>query len=322
MTASRTERLVNLLIMLLVQRRAVGKDRIREILYPGSTQDAFERMFDRDKEELRSIGVPIELVPLDAYFDDEVGYRIKPSEFALPDIELTSDEAAVVGLATKVWEHSRLAEATTQAVRKLTAYGVDVDVAALDLMEARIGADEPSFDVFWAAALERTPVAFDYSRGGGPVRTRHLQPWGVVRYSGRWYVVGYDTDREDERIFRLSRVAGTARLVGRPASYAIPEGTDIRAIAERLAPAPPTESAVVLVRTGAGATLRRRAATTAHEVEGPGDQAWDRLTLPPGTWSADELLTFGSDVVVEGPESLRAAVVARLEAAAQQAGRR
>ena len=128
MTAGKSERLLNLLIMLLVQRRYVAKERIREILYPDSTQDAFEKMFERDKDELRSLGVPIEVGQMDAFFDDEPGYRIRPDEFALPDISLTADEAAVVGLATKVWQHARLAEATTEAVRKLTALGVDVDV--------------------------------------------------------------------------------------------------------------------------------------------------------------------------------------------------
>ena len=67
----KTERLFNLLIMLLVQRRYVAKDKIREILYPDSSQDAFDKMFERDKEELRSLGVPIEIGNLDAYFDDE-----------------------------------------------------------------------------------------------------------------------------------------------------------------------------------------------------------------------------------------------------------
>ena len=90
---------------------------------PGLQHDAFEKMFERDKEELRSLGVPIEVGSMDAYFDDEPGYRIRADEFALPDIELTADEAAVIGLATRVWEHARLAEATTEAVRKLTAAG-------------------------------------------------------------------------------------------------------------------------------------------------------------------------------------------------------
>ena len=73
-------------------------------------------MFERDKEELRSLGVPIEVGNIDPLFDDEPGYRISPDEFALPDIRLAADEAAVVGLATRVWEHARLAEATTDAV--------------------------------------------------------------------------------------------------------------------------------------------------------------------------------------------------------------
>jgi proteasome accessory factor B len=170
--------------------------------------------------------------------------------------------------------------------------------------------------VFWSAALERTPVAFDYQRMGRERSTRHLQPWGVVRFSGRWYVVGWDTDRGDERIFRLSRVVGAARLDGKPGSYTIPPGTDVRAIAERLAPAPPTDAAVVLVRPGRGPLLRRRATQITEGVPGPGDGDWDRLELPGGTWSAEELLSLGADLVVEAPESLRADVVARLTAAA------
>ena len=99
MSAPKTERLLNLLIMLLVQRHYVSKDRIRSILYDGASDDAFEKMFERDKEELRSLGVPIEVGQMDAYFDDEPGSRIRADEFALPEISLESDEAAVVGLA-------------------------------------------------------------------------------------------------------------------------------------------------------------------------------------------------------------------------------
>ena len=81
MTVRKSERLLNLLIMLLVQRHYVAKDRIRTILYPDSSTDGFEKMFERDKEELRSLGVPIEVGHMDAYFDDEPGYRIRPDEF-------------------------------------------------------------------------------------------------------------------------------------------------------------------------------------------------------------------------------------------------
>ncbi len=318
MTVRKTERLLNLLIMLLVQRHYVSKERIRGILYPDSTPDGFEKMFERDKEELRSLGVPIEVGSIDAYFDDEPGYRIRPDEFALPEITLEADEASVIGLATKVWEHARLAEATTEAVRKLTAAGVALDVSALDIAEPRLSADEPSFDVFWEATQERQPVEFEYRRSGEPAATtRHLQPWGVVRYSGRWYAVGFDTDRGAERVFRLSRVEGEARRVGTPGSYDVPAGTDVRATTHRLAPAPTTERAVVLVRRGAGHALRRDADRVERDVAGPDERtAWDRLAVTrSGPGLADELLGHGADVYVEEPPSVRPEIVDRLRAA-------
>ncbi len=318
MTVRKSERLLNLLIMLLVQRSHVSKERIRAILYPDSSHEAFEKMFERDKEELRSLGVPIEVGNIDPFFGDEPGYRIRPDEFALPDIALEADEAAVIGLATRVWEHARLAEATTEAVRKLTALGVPLDVSALDIAQPRLTADEPSFDVFWEATQERTPVEFEYRRSGQPAATtRHLEPWGVVRYSGRWYAVGLDTDRGEERVFRLSRVEGEARRAGAPASYDIPAGTDLREIARRLAPAPTIERAVVLVRTGAGHGLRRVAESVETGVAGPDERTgWDRLVVSrTGLGLADELLGHGADVYVEEPESLRRTVVERLTAA-------
>lgn len=321
LTGRKSERLLNLLIMLLVQRHYVSKDRIRAILYPDASTEAFEKMFERDKEELRSLGVPIEVGNMDAYFDDEPGYRVRPDQFALPEIELTPDEGAVIGLATRVWQHARLAEATTEAVRKLTALGIEVDESALDIAEPRLSADEPSFDVFWEATQERSPVAFDYRRAGETrASTRHLQPWGVVRYSGRWYVVGHDTDRGEERVFRLSRVQGEARRTGAPGSYDVPAGTDVRETALRLAPAPSTGEATVLVRRDAGVALRAGAERVEADVPGPDDRTpWDRLHLQRGSSAADEMLGYGDDVYVEAPEELRREVVDRLRASLEVA---
>jgi proteasome accessory factor B len=321
-SATKTERLLNLLIMLLVQRRYVSKERIRAILYDDAPSDeAFEKTFERDKEELRSLGVPIEVGQMDPYFDDEPGYRVRADEFALPEISLEPDEASVVALATKVWDNAKLAEATTDAVGKLTAAGLDLDLTALDIAQPRLSADEPSFEVFWEATTTRRPVTFEYRRPGydAPL-TRHLQPWGVVRFSGRWYVVGLDTDRGQERVFRLSRVVGKAKLSGRPGSFEIPPGTDVRESARRLAPEAPTEEAVVLVRPGAGAPLRRAAASMEPDVPGPDEETpWDRLRLPGGAQS-DELLSLGPDVYIESPAALRDEVVRRLRAATEVLG--
>ena len=321
MTTSKTERLLNLLIMLLVQRHYVSKQRIREILYADApSSDAFEKTFERDKEELRSLGVPIEVGQMDAYFDDEPGYRIRADQFALPEISLESDEAQVVALATRVWDHARLAEATTDAVGKLTAAGLDLDLEALEIAQPRLSADEPSFDVFWEATLSRRPVTFDYRRPGyDQPLTRHLEPWGVVRYSGRWYVVGQDTDRGEERVFRLTRVVGPATMSGPPGAFSVPPGTDVRDLARRLAPSSPGEEAVVLVRPGAAAVLRRTATNTQSDVDGPDEHTpWDRLYLSGA--QADELLAFGSDLYVEGPAALRDEVVERLRAGVEATG--
>jgi proteasome accessory factor B len=313
MSGSKTERLLNLLIMLLVQRHYVSKERIREILYADSPSvDAFEKTFERDKDELRSLGVPIEVGQMDAYFDDEPGYRIRADQFALPEISLEPDEASVVALATRVWDHARLAEATTDAVGKLTAAGLELDLGALEIAQPRLTADEPSFDVFWEATVSRRPVTFDYRRPGYPdPLTRHLEPWGVVRFSGRWYVVGKDTDRGEERVFRLSRVVGQARMSGPAGSFVVPPGTDVREATRRIEPAAPAEETVVLVRPGAAAVLRRTATSVEADVEGPDEETpWDRLRLSAA--QTDELLAFGPDLYVEGPASLRDEVVSRL----------
>ncbi|GAA4821664.1 helix-turn-helix transcriptional regulator [Nocardioides caeni] len=318
MPAPKSERLLNLLIMLLVQRRPIGKDRIRELLYPDSRPDAFEKMFERDKDELRSLGVPVEVATIDPLFEDEVGYRIPPEAFALPSIDLTAEEAAVVGIAARVWQHATMAQVTSEAVRKLSAAGIDVDLGALDIAQPVLTAEEPGFEACWRAACERMVIEFDYRRpGADSAMRRHVQPWGVVRSSGRWYVVGYDTDRGAERVFRLSRVEGDVHAVGTPRAFEIPPDTDIREIARRLAPPTVPERVVLLVRSGAGESLRRTAEQVATDVTGPdGSAGWDRLEVeraPVGI--LDDVLSHGPDVVVLEPASLRARVVARLEGA-------
>ncbi|MGA9746476.1 MAG: WYL domain-containing protein [Nocardioides sp.] len=314
MTARKSERLLNLLITLLVARSYVSKARIREVIedYQTSSDDAFEKMFERDKEELRSLGIPIEVGSADKGFDDEPGYRVERSAFELPDIDLEPEEAAVIGLAARVWQHAGLAAATSDALVKLKAAGLSVDRAALDLVQPQIAAEEPAFEPFWNATRTRTEITFDYRRSNGPeVTTRHLQPWGVVSYRGRWYVAGHDVDREATRMFRLSRVVGTPVPAKRGGTFVVPEGTDLRQVTSALAPATPDRQAVMLVREGAGHGLRRHS----EPVEGDAPVGWDRLSVrySGGGGILDEVLGYGADVIVVEPQELRSAVVDRLQ---------
>ncbi len=313
MAARKSERLLNLLITLLVSRSYVTKERIRSVVeqYRDAGDEAFEKMFERDKDELRSLGVPVEVGHLDRAFEDEPGYRIERAAFELPEIDLEPDEAAVVGLAARVWQHAGLASATTDALVKLKAAGVSVDRAALGTVAPQLTVAEPAFEAFWQATRDRTPVAFDYrtaQRAG--TSERHLEPWGVVSFRGRWYVVGHDTDRAAPRLFRLSRVLGEVRTTDAPGSFDVPPGTDIHALTASLAPAEPRHRAVLRVRQGAAIGLRRQASP----VEGSAPAGWELLEVSYARTDAmaDEVLGYGGDVVVEEPADLRDLVVSRL----------
>jgi len=317
MSARKSERLLNLLITLLVSRGYVTKDRLRQVIpdyTQASSEDAFEKMFERDKEDLRALGIPIEVGGYDPLFDDDQGYRVARSAFELPEIDLEADEAAVIGLAARVWQQAGLAAATSDALMKLRAAGVEVDREALNVAQPRLAEDEPSFERFWEAVSTRRTVSFDYRRStAAQPTTRHLQPWGIVSYRSRWYVVGFDLDRDDHRLFRLSRVVGEVAFTGPEGSFTVPEGTDIRALTSRLAPDTGERTAVVLAREDRALALRHRAA-----AKEPAEEGWDRLEVAFGRTAAlgEELVTDGDDVVAVEPEELRSMVVERLRAVA------
>jgi proteasome accessory factor B len=306
---------MNLVIALLVTRQFLTKERIRAVVegYHSQSDEAFERMFERDKEDLREIGIEIEVGNFDELFDDEPGYRIRRDAFELPEIHLDADEAAVVGLAARVWQHARLAEQTSSALVKLRAAGIEVEPDALSLVEPRLSAGEAAFEPFWSAVLTRTPVRFGYSRSGEAPQERHLEPWGLLSWHGRWYVVGYDRDRDATRMFRVSRVRGQVRSDGAAGDYAVPVDLDLRAEAQALMPGAPEGSATLLVRSGAGHALRRRATSVL-----PADGGFDLVELPyAGRWqTAEEIAGYAADVVVQEPPELRETVVRVLTGAA------
>ncbi|OBG15617.1 WYL domain-containing protein [Mycolicibacterium celeriflavum] len=329
MAISKVERLMNLVIALLSTRNFLTAERIRETVsgYSDSPSDeAFSRMFERDKNELRDLGIPLETGRV-SQFDPTEGYRINREAYALPAVELTPDEAAAVAVATQLWESPELITATQGALLKLRAAGIDIE--AVDAAPAitstatlpGLRGSEEVLGILLSAIDSGQAVQFSHrSSRSEPYTTRTVEPWGVVTDQGRWYLVGHDRDRDAVRTFRLSRIGAEVAAIGPPGAVRRPPDVDLREIVGRaVGDWPSGGQARVWIAEGRGTALRRRAASVApHTHNG---RAGEVITIDIGTFDrlAREVASYGPDAVALEPESLREDVLARLRAQADRA---
>ncbi|QNG18752.1 WYL domain-containing protein [Rhodococcus triatomae] len=321
MATSKIERLVNLVICLLSTRQFLTAEKIRESVagYQDSPSDeAFSRMFERDKNELRDLGVPLETGPA-ARFSTVEGYRIDRDAYELPDIDLTSAESAAVAIAAALWQSPELASAAQNAMLKLRAAGIQLDPdtdAPVTAMPARTRGSEPALKSLLAAIDAGRAVRFRHR--GAPnaeFTSRTVQPWGVVTRRGRWYLVGHDEDRDAVRTFRLSRIGDDVTPIGPEGAVRKPDHVDLRTVVEQVTG---DESdtlagrATVWVATDRAQEVRRLGTVTeARDLAGrPGDV----LDVPVRSWEwvARVIAGHGADAVVLGPEELRNQVIAIL----------
>jgi proteasome accessory factor B len=315
-SAARAERLVNLVLCLLGSRRYLTAEQLREIVpgYTGGSEEAFLRTFERDKAELRDLGVPIE-VGRNSITDLVDGYRIARDDYELDDVRLEPDEAAAVALAVRLWDSPELTGAATGALHKLRAAGIDVDEEALPRVEPRVAAAEPAFEPLLAAVRADAAVRFCYRRSGdSQAGTRTLDPWGVVSWRGRWYVVGHDRDRDAPRCFRLSRIVGAPAPFGQ-AVVLRPPGIDLMAyVAASAEPQEPATAELWVAWQRASGLRRRGTVVGPRELAGrPGELI--RIELAHPEKAAGWIAGFGADAVVLSPEVLAKAVAERLRGA-------
>ena len=318
MSSRRTERLVNLVLCLLSTRQYLTAERIRAAV-PGyepeeggpRASDAFKRMFERDKAELRELGVPLE-TGRNSVFDTEDGYRIARRDYELPEISLAPDEAAAVGLAARLWQSAGLAEAARGALVKLRAAGIEVDpVGELDV-EARMDATEQALHPCLDAVQAGRAVAFVYRKPDGSRERREVEPWGVVSWRGRWYLVGHDRGRDAVRCFRLSRVSGAVRPTGPGGAVKVPTGIDLVAHVAAFDPSERRGIARVRVRRGAATGLRRMSRLVERGEDADLLDVW---YVDP-EWVADRIARYGPAAVVLDPPEVRDAVLRRFRALA------
>lgn len=312
----RTERLLNLVLCLMSARRAVARADIHASV-PGygpiASGAAFERMFERDKDELRGMGVPIETV-FDAH-GDIAGYRIARDQYALPPLNFTSAELAVIALAAGVWDEAILGPSALTALRKIEAVqGEPARTTDDSLVRVQVSAADAALLPLMAALRERRVVTFDYQGAAAthPAR-RRVDPWGVVSREGRWYLVAYDHDREASRVFRLSRIEGTVQVTAQEQTQPAEPNVDLLALIMQSEP----EAAIharVAIQAGAGAHLRRMA----DEPLDPFASVEANVTAPNSMHLLASLCSAGEHAVVLEPAEVRAQVIARLQAVEQR----
>ncbi|MGZ0710928.1 helix-turn-helix transcriptional regulator (plasmid) [Coraliomargarita sp. W4R53] len=285
----------------------------RELHESGSSKAALEKSFERDKLNLRQLGVPIETLGDTSDPDDlrEARYRIAIGEYSLPeDIEFTPAEIALLNIAGGVWGEGSMTDAARGGLRKIRALGIEVDEPIIGFAP-RISLREASFVPLERAIDRCKAVSFPYLKPGeASARTRRLQPLALVEYEARWHVFGIDVDAQAERTFLLSRIVGDVVITRQGFERQLRESAGERAIAG-LDEVARRNSALLEVNPGTEASLRlaRRAAQADSAEQGI------RVPFVDIHIFADELASYGPEVRVVEPTELRQQVIERLTAA-------
>lgn len=309
----RLERLIDLVIALRETRLPMTAEDIRTRVagYGQPDHEAFRRMFERDKADLRALGVPLETTRVDRLTDLQ-GYRIDPRRYDLPEVSLEPEELTALALALQA---TGLQDEGGLGLLKLEIDAGDPDAGAgVTPVPMGVDFDVPPYpEALLTAQLTRVPVRFGYAAPGRRPSERTVDPHALVHRRGRWYLVGRDHHRDGRRAFRLDRISGPVVMAGSPGSFPPPPAVSV----DDVVPAPPVggprTAAVVAAPDVAWIVARRARGAGRREHDG-----WTEFTVTVGDpeeflrW----ILELGPEVEVREPAELRARLVAQLEQAA------
>lgn len=307
------ERLVNLVALLLDSPRPLPFEEIKDALnaYQQDDIDTAKRQFERDKDQLRDVGIPVELAPTDVWEDAE-GYTIPRDRYYLPEISFTPEEVAALVVAASG------PGPEADASRGLLKLVMGSDAALLPAAElpGPAGPDPGGRHLPAAAeaALGRRRIRFRYRTAQGGETDREVDAWGVVFRKGSWYLVAKDGVAEEPRAFRLSRLLSEIRDQG-PGDTP-PEGfrPSQHVVAGPWGLGEPETTATILLSPKVAWWVV--AGITGATIDAERPDGWVEATVPAAGSEAfvSWVLSFGPDARVLGPPALRQAVIERLEA--------
>jgi proteasome accessory factor B len=306
----KTERLVNLTIALLATKRYLTKSEIFRTVdgYEGN-EDSKERMFERDKDDLRNLGIEIEVGSFDPLFEDEAGYRIKPESYQFQLGEVNAEEITLLSLAAEAWRGASLGSSALTALNKLHAIGIESDTELLLGLAPAFVMEDENLEIAISAITSRTALSFTYLNEELEPQSRALEPFAVTSRYGHWYILGRDLDRDALRIFRLDRISGVLKVQGRPGSYEIPKDIDVSGA---FSSSTDVRTAQIFMRDGRGLNLRNRANPVVDNETPIGWQKFE-INYRDHQRFVEEVLWYGDDVVVETPRELRDEIIGHLK---------
>jgi proteasome accessory factor B len=312
MSDAKTERLINLTLALLASKRYLTKAEIfRTVAGYAGTPETMERMFERDKDDLRSLGLDISVAEIDPYFQDEAGYRIIPSNYALDLGELSSEDVAILSAAAALWQNSVLSHDSQSALRKLHSLGIPADLSSLTQFHYRFSESTENLTEILRAIDERRTITFEYrKRGEFESATRELSPYALSLWHGYWYVGGLDCSRGNIRIFKLARISGAVRLSKKSESFTIPESFDIsrELTSPKVDEHGSSDTAIVAIEPDRGYSLR----SCGEFISSHGDTDLYRFDYLDQEQFLRDLLRAGSSVRIVEPLELVAQMQSRL----------
>jgi proteasome accessory factor B len=303
----KSERLVNLTIALLATKRYLTKSEIFRSIegYEGS-EDSVERMFERDKDDLRSLGIEIEVGGLDPLFNDEAGYRIKPENYSLDLGPVTGEDIALLSLAAQAWKGQALNDIAHSALLKLKSMGIDSDIDSIPNLVPRMAWASDELSTVLNAITSRNRISFTYLSQDLAHETREISPYALASRKGYWYFGGLDNKKLSPRTFRLDRVLGEITTVGKPDNFEIPSNFDLF---ESINEISNTQIAILDIRKDKAFEFRK----IATDIQDKGE--WDRISLNyvDPVSIIDSILWHIDDVIVIEPLELRKLVIRSLQ---------
>jgi len=322
------ERLFSLVLALLATENGLTKSEIlstvqgyRQRYEPHGDNSSLERQFERDKDDIRELGVPLETVeaPEASGNNQLLRYRIPKGAYDLPaDVSFSPEELTLLGLAAAVWREGSLSGESRRALMKLRSLGVEADDPVVGYAP-RLRVRESAFEPLSQALERHVMVQFPYLKPGESAsRQRTVAPLSLVQHQGRWHLQGIDQDARGSRTFLLSRIVGPVKLTSRvfdPEQYRV----DGEAFAERalLELERIWESNVAEIEVTAGtdaATRLGKRYGDAVPVGAEGEPVRLTVNFSDINILADQLASFGPEVLVLAPTELRDQVLQRLQA--------